>query len=346
MKRKVLTIDGTGTFNIKQEDIPLLKEYEILVEVKASGISPGTELGGIKYLRAHPSTSSEGWAFGYQNAGIVIKKGNLVRNIDKGMRVACMGPGARHSNLAVVPQNLCVPIPENLSFEEAAFTNLAGTAVQAVRRADLEFGEHVLVTGLGLLGNMIGQLSSICGTHVIGADYIQKRRAIALKTGFEIAVTPDENGNWLKQCMDFSSPYGIDCAFICFGGDATLILENIKKVMKTAPDGHFMGRIVIPGGCEIKTRFGSGLGNIDIRCSARTGPGYHDTLYEQGIDYPKTIVPWTTRRNLQEFYRAAAIGKIKMKPLITHTFPLEKGPDACNLLVDHPEETLGVVLKP
>ncbi|HNS31804.1 MAG TPA: zinc-binding alcohol dehydrogenase [bacterium] len=345
MKRKILTMDGTGRFEVQQQDVPSLKEYEVLVEVKASGISPGTELGGIKHLRTNTTPAFEARGFGYQNSGIVIEKGPQVRTIEKGMRIACMGGGAKHASIAAVPQNLCVPIPEKISFEEASFSNLAGTALQAIRRAELEFGENVIIFGLGILGNMIGQLASICGTHVCGVDYIEKRRSIAGKTGFDLVVNPADE-NWVKECQDFSSPYGIDCAFICFGGDATQLFQNILKVMKTSQDRHFMGRVVIPGGCEIKTRFASSMGNMDIRSSARTGPGYHDDDYEQGKDYPRGFVPWTTKRNIEEFYRATAKGLIDMKSLITHSFPLDKGPDACNLVVDSPDKTLAVVLKP
>lgn len=346
MKRKVLTKDGSGVFSVQQQDVPELQEYEVLVEVKSSGISQGTHLAGIKNLRAQPVPSIGCKPFGYQNSGIILETGPKVSCLQKGLRVACMGGGALHTNLAVVPQNLCVPIPEDISFEEAAFTNLAGTAMQAVRRSTIEFGENVLVVGLGIVGNLAGQLASLCGAHAAGADFIGKRRELADNTGFELTLNPAGNDRWIEECTNFASPYGIDCAFICFGGDATALFKDIKKIMKISPDGHVMGRIVIPGGCEVKTKFGAATGNLDIRSSARTGPGYHDPYYEQGCDYPKVFVPWTTKRNIEEFYRAVSKGVVNFKPLITHTFSLEEGPEACNLLVESPDEALGVVLKP
>jgi len=344
MKRKVLMLEGSGKFSVKKQDMESLKDYEVLVQVKASGISPGTELGGIKHMRANPA-AFEWRPFGYQNSGVVIDKGPGVKDIEKGMRVACMGSGARHGSIAAVPGNLCIPLPESVSFPEAAFTNLAGTAIQAVRRAGIEFGENVLVMGLGILGNMIGQLAGACGAHVAGADFFPLRRKKAEKTGFEITFdTSDEK--WTETCGAFASPFGFDCAFICFGGNATPAFENVSRLMKVSPDRHIMGRVVIPGGCEVTTRFGAAIGNLDIRSSARTGPGYHDDSYEQGGDYPKTFVPWTTRRNISEFYRAMESGRIKMKPVITHEFPLDRGPEACELLIGHPEKALGVVLRP
>ncbi len=345
MKRKILTIDGAGRFEVELQDVPSLNEYDVLVEVKASGISPGTELGGIKHLRANPSNSTNSRAFGYQNSGIVVEIGKQVKNLKEGMRVACMGSGARHASFAVVPQNLCIPIPENVSFQEAAFTNLAGTAVQAIRRAQTEFGENFFIAGLGIVGNMIGQLASLCGCHTVGIDFFENRRVISKKVGFELVLTPEDD-SWIEECQNFSAPYGIDAVFLCFGGDATLFFQKIIKIMKVSQDGHFMGRIVIPGGCEIKTRFASTLGNLDIRSSARTGPGYHDDSYEQGNDYPKVFVPWTTRRNIEEFYKAVSKGSLNINSIISHSFSLDEGAKACNLLVDYPEKALGVVLQP
>ena len=72
-----------------------------------------------------------------------------------------------------------------------------------------------------------------------------------------------------------------------FGGDATSAFhyQQIRAMLKTAPDTHKMGRIVIVGGASITHGFAAGLGNVDVISAARTGPGYHDEDYEHGADY-------------------------------------------------------------
>ncbi|MFC1713782.1 alcohol dehydrogenase, partial [Candidatus Poribacteria bacterium] len=76
------------------------------------------------------------------------------------------------------------------------------------------------------------------------------------------------------------------------------------------------------------------------------GPGYHDEAYERGADYPPVFVQWTTRRNLEETLRAIDEGKLKVKLLLSDEFPLDEAPEACEKIIQTPQETLGVVLKP
>ncbi|MCD6408471.1 zinc-binding alcohol dehydrogenase [bacterium] len=345
MKRKVGCFDGKGKVFIEEQDIPEINPYEVLVEVKTSLISPGTEIGGIKNLRKNPSSSIKKKPFGYGNAGIILETGAECKRLKKGMRVACMGAGyALHTDYAVVPESLCVEIPENVGFAEGSFAHLAATSLHAVRRAELQFGEYVFVVGLGIIGNITGQISKWSGCHVIGTDLYELRRKIALDTGFDLVF--DGRENFENICKNFTESHGIDCAFLCFGGESTEIFEKVVNVMKVAPDTHKMGRIVIPGGCEIKMKFGSFLGNLDIRSSARTGPGYHDPEYERGRDYPEVFIEWKTGRNLAEVIRAISESKISVKKLITHQFPLEEIEKACDLLIENPDKALGVILLP
>ena len=116
-------------------------------------------------------------------------------------------------------------------------------------------------------------------------------------------------------------------------------------MMKKSPDTHVMGRTVFVSG-SFSHGFGASLGNMDIRSSARPGPGYHDEEYERGADYPPVFVQWTTRRNLEETLRFAAEGKLHLKPLISHEYPLDESPEACEKIIQTPQDTLGVILKP
>ena len=55
--RKFATIDGKGIISVEEGPIPEPGAGEILVEVHASLISPGTELGGVNSRRANPNAS-------------------------------------------------------------------------------------------------------------------------------------------------------------------------------------------------------------------------------------------------------------------------------------------------
>lgn len=348
MRRMVACRDENGNISVEEEETPAVGDHEVLVEVHASLISPGTELGGIKKMREQGKRQASGskTPFGYSNAGMVVESGKQCQRFEKGAEVACMGAGmALHANYAVMPQNLCIAIPDAVSFEEAAFAHLSATSLNAVRRAALQFGENVLVMGLGIIGNIAGQLARASGCHVLGVDFFRLRRDLALGVGFDAVVDPEKE-DLIEVCRQFTRSYGIDCAFICFGGDATEAYNQLLQVMKTTPDTHVMGRVVIPGGCQITLRAGASLGNMDVRGAARTGPGYHDPEYEKGRDYPAVFVQWTTQRNLEEMLRAIAEKRISVEKLITHRFPLTQAPEACELLISQPDQALGVILQP
>jgi len=70
--------------------------------------------------------------------------------IQVGDRVACAGAGyASHAEVISVPKNLCVQLPNEVSFEEGAFGTLGAIAMQGVRLAEPTLGEAVVVVGWG-----------------------------------------------------------------------------------------------------------------------------------------------------------------------------------------------------
>ena len=98
-------------------------------------------------------------------------------DIDQGrFHTACAGSGyASHAEIVCVPKNLCVKIPEGVSFESAAFVALGGIALEAVRLAEVSLGEKVVVIGLGLLGQIAVQLCKAAGCHVFRVDLIARQ---------------------------------------------------------------------------------------------------------------------------------------------------------------------------
>jgi len=346
MVRRLLTLDGAGRISIEDQPVPELKPGQLLVEVRACCISPGTELGSVPERRRNPNPDAPKRPFGYSNAGIVVDRGPRCDDIAQGTGVACLGAGyALHATHAVVLRNLAVPIPAEVTFEAAATNHLAATGLHAVRRGGFTIGEHVAVAGLGIVGQFTAQLAALAGAHVLGIDGIQLRRQAALDTGLiEAAVNPAEDTAVLGR--EFSRGYGFDGGVIAFGGDATPALRMIAGLLKQSPDTHRMGRIVIVGAARIDHGFAAELGNVDVISSARPGPGYHDEAWEHGQDYPPVFVEWTTRRNVEECLRLMATGRLKTEPLITHRVPLAEAPAACEMLIDRPAEALGVILVP
>lgn len=341
--RKVVVMDSNGKIWTEEQPTPELEPGQLLVEVGASMVSPGSGLGGVKSRRANPQSNPTKRPFGYTNAGVVIDTKGDCDEFSVGDRVSGMGGGyALHATHACIPHNLCAKIPENVSDAEAASNHLAATALHAVQRGRIKIGENVVVAGLGLVGQLSCQIAQIAGAYVMGMDRFPRRVEMAQEAGVNLPIQLT-NTDPIPIAEEFTGGYGMDCGIIAFGGDGTEAFRQIRGMLKTAPDTHKMGRIVIVGGATVTHGYAAGLGNVDVISAARTGPGYHDEAYEHGADYPPVFVHWPTQRNLELVLRFMSEGKLKVKPLITDTVPIDQAADACEKLIQTPDEALGVV---
>ena len=350
-KRKVAAVCGDGRLRVLEEDVPPIETGTLLVEVHASLVSPGTEVGGWRNLaarRRNPDRDAEPRPFGYSNAGVVLEVGEGAEEFAPGDRVACIGGGcALHTDYAVAPHNLCVRLPDGVTFAQGSYAMLLATAMHALRRGAPEFGESVAVVGLGILGLLTARLYQLAGNYVIGWDLIPFRANLARKWGADAAVIVGEEDE-VEATMAFTNGYGLDAGVLAFGGEGDAAMRSLGKCMKRAPDGHPMGRITIVG--NLSFQYGSheplGMTNVDIRRASRTGFGYHDEAWEVGAPYPPVVMRWTTRTNLELCMRLLAEKKVDVDALTTHVVPLDCIDERSSEALDDPDAILGMVFTP
>lgn len=345
-KLTVAAVMGDGQMGLVEEDIPATAAGCVLLEVKSSLVSPGTELRGWRGLaedKARPSAGARPRPFGYSNSGIVLEAAEGVEQFQVGDRVAAIGGGyARHATYALVPQHLCVALPDDVTFDQGAYAMISSTALHALRRGDPGFGEYCCVVGLGLVGQLTAQLYQLAGNYVIGWDMIGRRNEIAAGWGIDATVV-DGLQDEVELTHAFTHRNGLDSAVIAFGGDGTAAVEKLTQVMKLSPDGHQMGQIVVVGGAYIDLP--ATLWNVDIRRSSRTGPGYHDEDWERGLNYPEVFMRWTTRTNMELCMRLIGEGKLDVDCLTTHTMPLERIEEEIVAIISEPDDILGVIFQ-
>jgi len=276
---------------------------------------------------------------GYSSSGVVLEVGKNITDIAVGDRVACAGAGyASHAEIISVPRNLICKIPNNVSFEEAAFTTLGAIAMQGVRRAQVQFGDNVVVIGLGLLGQIACQILKAAGARVIGIDIMKERVELAKELGADICFAggPDAVNEVLKH----TDGIGADSVIIYA---ATKSNEPVKQAMQMA---RKKGKVVVVGavGMEID-RSPFYEKELDFLISYSYGPGRYDPLYEEkGVDYPIGYVRWTENRNMQEFLKMLSENKVNVKRLIDYTFPIEEAAKAYEIL-NTEKRPIGVLFK-
>lgn len=276
---------------------------------------------------------------GYSAAGVVLEVGASVRGLAPGDRVACGGGDyAVHADVVQVPGNLCVALPDNVGFEAGAFTTIASVALHGVRQADVRLGERVAVIGLGLVGQLTGQILRAAGCTVAGVDLstslVEKARRIgSIDVGHQRAaldllnLPPDMNG--------------ADAVIVTASTRSSDPVDLAVRLLRDR------GRVVVVGDVHIEVSRGPCYDReVDIRFSRSYGPGRYDREYEErGLDYPIGYVRWTEQRNMAAFLDLVATGRINIEGLVLERVPVEQAADAYDRLVMGKASPLGVVLQ-
>jgi predicted dehydrogenase/threonine dehydrogenase-like Zn-dependent dehydrogenase len=371
--KQVLQQARTGEIAVIEVPAPKLLPGCVLVRIAASLVSAGTERAACEFAsknllqkaKARPDLVREVIskirrdgvfsavaavrgrldqpnALGYSSAGTVVGVGEGVTDLNLGDRVACAGASyAVHAEFACIPRLLAARIrPDSaVSFEEAAFTTLGAVALHGIRTADAKLGDVVAVIGLGLLGQLTVQILKAAGCRVLGMDIVAERAELALRLGAdEVSISHD---GLRDLCLQHSSGHGADAVLITA---ETASSEPVDLAGEVARD---RGVVVAVGtvGMDIPRKLYFEK-ELDFRVSRSYGPGRYDTAYEQkGRDYPIGYVHWTETRNMEAFLQLLAEGKLDVKSLITHRFPIDRAEGAYDLITGRVgQPSLGVLI--
>jgi predicted dehydrogenase/threonine dehydrogenase-like Zn-dependent dehydrogenase len=300
----------------------------VLDKVKTDGLIPTFESVMNKLDQPLP--------LGYCNVGRVMAVGAGVSGIEVGDRVVSNG---KHAEAVSVPLNLCTKVPESVSNDEAAFAVLGAIALQGIRLVQPTLGEAVVVTGLGLIGLVTVQLLRAHGCRVLGLDLDPTKIALAQSLGAE-TVDLRAGQDPLAAALAFSRGRGVDAVII------TASTKSNKPVHQAALMCRKRGRIVLVGvtGLEL-SRADFYEKELTFQVSCSYGPGRYDPSYEEkGNDYPVGFVRWTEQRNFEAVLDMMADGRLDVKPLVSHRFPIEEAERAYEL-VGGSAPSLGILLE-
>lgn len=81
-----------------------------------------------------------------------------------------------------------IPIPSEVSFEQASFVEPTNCCLKAVKKAEIAPGQTVLITGAGPIGLMFVMLVKYFGARAIATDLLPSRLEKALALGAEAAI--------------------------------------------------------------------------------------------------------------------------------------------------------------
>lgn len=358
-----------GLTSVIEVPIPTPQAGEVLIHTAASLVSAGTERmlvefaeksllgkarsrpdlvrqlidkarreGLLTTLEAAFNRLDQPMPLGYSSAGTIAALGPGVQGFTVGQRVAAAGGNfAVHAEYACVPRNLLAPLPGGVDFESAAFTTLGAIALHGFRLAEPQLGERVAVVGLGLLGLLAVQMARAAGCQVFGVDLDPRRVELARRFGAEAVLRPQAE----EAARSFSRGRGCDAVLICADTSSADPVELAGLIARDR------GRVVAVGAVGLhiprKIYYEKELSFINSRSY---GPGRYDPGYEEaGRDYPIGYVRWTEGRNLEAFVDLLAEGRLDVKAITTHRFPIEQAAAAYELITGKKKEPfLGVLL--
>lgn len=276
-------------------------------------------------------------ALGYSSCGIVLESCDGAPAAP-GELVACAGAGlASHAEIVAVPRTLCARVPEGVAPEDAAYTTLVAIALHGVRLAGVGLGSVVAVVGLGLVGQLTIELVRAAGGIPVGIDPDANRTDLTRGVGAAASTTADELESEIAR---ITAGRGADAVIVAAASTGPEPLATATRVARERAVVCLVGDVAINS-----PRAPLFSKELKLIISRSYGPGRYDPTYEEeGIDYPAGYVRWTEGRNLEEALRLMSIGALRPSRLTTHTFDLDDGPQAYELLSGN-EPSLGILLR-
>jgi predicted dehydrogenase/threonine dehydrogenase-like Zn-dependent dehydrogenase len=375
MKQVIQNARG-GELKLKSVPAPQVQRNTVLVRTMASLISAGTERqmvgfaqstllskararpdlvqkvldkvhrdGAVATFKSVMARLDEPLPLGYSAAGTVMEVGaGLEGKFRVGQLVAMAGTSvANHAEFNVVPENLVVPVPADVSAEQASFCTLCSIALHSVRLVGPQLGDFVAVLGAGLVGQLVSQFARLAGARVIVLDYNAQRLELAKTNGAE-AVVLLGNGNPAEAVLDVTHGKGCDSVMIAAATESS---EPFLTAAEIARDRATVCQVGITG-----TEFPYRLfmqKELNIIVSRSYGPGRYDREFEnKHVKYPAGYVRWTETDNLRDAARLMSVSQsahLDIASLISHRFPFDRAEEAYELVMNGTEPHLGVVLE-
>ncbi len=197
---------------------PEVGEKDVLIKVKAAGLNfPDVLIIQGKY-QMQPDLP---FIPGGECSGVVEKVGSGVTKFKEGDRVISMGGFGAFCEKIAVNENGCFPMPDKLSFEQAAGVSITYfTSYHALKqRAQIKPGETLLVLGAaGGVGTTAIELGKLMGATVIAAASTDEKLEVCRKLGADHCINYSEES--LKdKIKEITGGRGVDVVYDPVGGD-------------------------------------------------------------------------------------------------------------------------------
>lgn len=305
---------------------------EVLIKNKFSLISPGTELACL--------SGKESWfelpnTPGYIGCGEVLEKGEEVDHLNVGDVVFTYGPHSEHYKIDTTDRygGMCIKVPDGLEHEIVPFTRTASIAITAIRNSNIELGDWVVVTGLGIVGNFAAQLAQLQGARVIGIDINESRLDLAKKSGIKYTVNSKQN-TWIEEVKSITNGVGVSTLI-----DATGLPQVITQSLETVA---LYGEAILLG--SPRAPFETNITDIYNKVHLPNFVDMKGALEWRFPSFKNEFVKHSLERNSEIIMDLLKQDVLKTEALYTHKIKPEQAAEAYKGLMEEPDSYIGVII--
>ena len=260
---KAIVLNKPKSISLGELDIPKLKDDEVLIRIKASGICTNDirdyngncnysypRIGGHEYCGVIEElgigTNGKRFKKGQKVVTYIIDDCKECYYCKRGEENICEGlPYTKtfqnedglsgyggFAEYVVAKANDVFIYPEDASYENMAFTEPLACVINSVNRANIQFGDDVLIIGGGTMGLLHLMVAKLKGARVILSEPLLQRREKALKLGCDEVIDPINNDS-IEAVKRLTDGRGANVVF------NTTAIPSVAKdsVEMTAPGG-------------------------------------------------------------------------------------------------------------
>jgi NADPH2:quinone reductase len=313
MKAVIITQAGAPeVLQIADRPVPAFTADEVLVKVEAAGINrPDVMQRQGKYA---PPAGAPQDIPGLEIAGTITAVGANITNWKVGDKVCALVTGGGYAEYCSVPAGQCLPIPDNLTFIEAA--SLPETFVtvwsNVFDRGQLQPGESLLIhggsSGIGVAGI---QMAKALGSKVYVTAGSEEKCEACIKLGADVAINY-QTTDFVSAVNDLTGGKGVNVILDMIGGDYASRNVNVLSA-----DGRLV-MINVMGGKSAQVD----LSIVMHKRLTITG----STLRNRSVEF-KSAIAASLQKKIWPLLASEAI-----KPVVYITFPAQQAAAAHSLM--------------
>ncbi|MEL7253777.1 MAG: NADPH:quinone oxidoreductase family protein [Pseudomonadota bacterium] len=302
---QVTGFDDTPT--LQQVTPPAPRKSEVKVNIAACGLN----FADLLMMKGqYQDTPEPPFTLGMEVSGTIDTVGDDVTHLVPGTRVAVFGGSGGLAESGVFPADRCVPLPDTMPFvDAAAFMVAYGTSHMALDyKAALKPGETLLVLGAaGGVGLTAVEIGKLMGARVIACARGADKLEVARKAGADHLI--DAKTEDIREVC--KSLGGVDVVYDPVGGDQfTAAMRACKPEARILTIGFASGDVPQVPANHLLVK------NISLI-------GFYWGGYLK-------FKPAALTDSLSKLFDLYAEGRIK--PHVSHTFPLERAAEGLELL--------------